>query len=129
MNGVADEAYVGGRMVLWMKTGMVLASCLALLAPVLTLAAQLKEAAQVATAVVQGTANSTPVLLLFVIVVGLLVSVVWMFLRHLARQEERLVRMIEQNNNLSERNAEALGKASGALERNTTVLGRVESRL
>ncbi len=126
MDGVADETY-GGKQMMWMKTTMGLACSLAVAAFVL--AAQLKEAAEVATAVVHGTANSAPVLLLFVLVVGLLVLVVWMFLRHLARQGDRLVTMIEQSNTVSERNAEVFGRASGALERNTTVLERLERRL
>ncbi len=126
MDEVADETYEGKQM-MWMKTTMGLACSLAVAAFVL--AAQLKETAEVATAVVHGTANSAPVLLLFVLVVGLLVFVVWMFLRHLARQGERLVSMIEQSNSSNERTSEVLGKASGALERNTIVLERLERRL
>ncbi len=126
MDGFADETY-GGKQMMWMKTATALACSLAVAA--LVLAAQLKEAAEVATAVVHGTANSAPVLLLFVLVVGLLVLVVWMFLRHLARQGDRLVTMIEQNNSSNERTAGVLGKASGALERNTIVLERLERRL
>ncbi len=126
MDEVADETYEGKQM-MWMKTTMGLACSLAVAA--FALAAQLKEAAEVATAVVHGTANSAPVLLLFVLVVGLLVLVVWMFLRHLARQGDRLVTMIEQNNSSNERTAGVLGKASGALERNTIVLERLERRL
>ena len=126
MDGFADEANEDKQM-MWLKTTMGLACSLVLAAFVW--AAQLKEATEVATAVVHGTANSAPVLLLFVLVVGLLVLVVWMFLRHLARQGDRLVTMIEQNNSVNERYAEVLGRASGALDRNTTVIERLERRL
>ena len=61
MDGFADEANEDKQM-MWLKTTMGLACSLVLAAFVW--AAQLKEATEVATAVVHGTANSAPVLLL-----------------------------------------------------------------